>query len=410
MSVLREPHQIGDVIGSMTEQTTSFARSDGLALGNSRTARIILETEWSGTALGDPRDWPNALLVTLRLVLNTTQPICLWWGPDLVNFHNDAYEPMLGNRKSDAIGRRARDLWPDVWDEVSPLVEKALSGEATTLYELPLMVTRNGYRETTNWTFSYSPVFDDDGHVAGMVNIVMEVTETVTTRQKLSEAYAAAQEHIRVQQELVEQREALQAELSHRMKNTVAMTQAVVSQSLRHAKSIEEAVDAINGRLVALTHAQDLLVKDSAQRAWFRDVVERTLEPHRDHGHRFHLQGPDVVLEGPQALGLTLAVHELATNSAKYGALSVEGGTVSIDWSLDGHKLSFAWKENGGPPVVPPSTTGFGSRLKDRIVPGYFKGSGKTVFEPDGVRYLLTGQLVVDETQSAPSLQAEGFP
>jgi PAS domain S-box-containing protein len=387
------------VISPMIDQTAFPDERVDLYLGKSRTARIILDTEWATNPLGEPSTWPKSLVTTLRLVLNTTQPICLWWGPELINFHNDAYEPMLGIRKDRAIGRRAQDLWPDVWEDVLPLVNKALDGEATSLIELPLVVTRNGYEEPTNWTFSYSPVFDDDGNVAGMLNIVMEATEAVLTRRQLADAYQAAKQHIEVQQKLVDQREALQAELAHRMKNTVAMTQAVVSQSLRHAKSMEEAADTISGRLVALAQAQDLLVQDGGQRAGISDVVHRALEPHRDHGGRFQITGPDFVLESPQALGITLALHELATNSAKYGALSAESGMVEIGWTLDAGKMVFAWKELGGPPVVAPSSRGFGSRLKDKIVPTYFRGKGRTLFEPDGVRYVLKGEIAAGPTQ-----------
>jgi PAS domain S-box-containing protein len=351
--------------------------------------------------LGEPEFWPDALVNTLRLVLNTTQPICFWWGPQLINFHNDAYEPMLGNRKDGAIGKSAPELWPDVWEDVLPLVEKALRGEATSLVDLPLVVTRNGYEEASNWTFSYSPVFDDNGNVAGMMNIVVESTEAVRTREELSQAYEAAREHIRVQLEFEEQRAALQAELAHRMKNTIAMTQAVVSQSLRHSKSVEEAAETVNGRLVALAQAQSLLVQ-GGQRAAIREVVERTLEPHRDHEGRFVLDGPDFILEAQQAMGITLALHELATNAAKYGAQSVADGFVSITWSAAEPQFTLMWKESGGPPVVAPSQPGFGSRLKDRIVPSYFKGSGKTIFEPDGVRYLLTGRIMPGESRAAP--------
>lgn len=364
-------------------------------------AETILGMSWAGTPLGEPELWPDSLVTTLRLVLNTTQPICFWWGPQLINFHNDGYDPMLGNRKDAAIGAFAPDLWPDVWEDILPLIEKALRGEATSLVDFPLVMTRNGYEEATNWTFSYSPIFDDDGHVVGMMNIVAESTEAVRTRAQLARALEGAREHIRVQQELEEQRAALQAELAHRMKNTIAMTQAVVSQSLRHSKSVEEAAETVNGRLVALAQAQSLLVQ-GGQRASIREVVERTLEPHRDHDGRFLLDGPDFVLEAQQAMGITLAVHELATNSAKYGAQSVAEGFVSITWTLDELQFSLTWKESGGPPVSAPSQRGFGSRLKDRIVPSYFKGFGKTTFEPDGVRYVLTGRIIPGDARATP--------
>jgi len=108
--------------------------------------------------------------------------------------------------------------------------------------------------------------------------------------------------------------------MAHRMKNTLAMTQAVVSQSLRNASSTEEAAKVISGRMLALAEAQDVLVGGPSQRASIRAVLERALRPHEDRVGRFCLSGPEATLSPAQGLGLSLAVHELATNATKYGA------------------------------------------------------------------------------------------
>ncbi|EPE96454.1 sensor histidine kinase [Rhizobium grahamii] len=388
----------------MTMQDTPRVRGatseDDLKLGESRMADAIRAFDWSHNSLGPQNSWPRALIVSLRLVLNTTQPISLWWGPDLINFHNDAYEPMLGARAAGALGQPAPALWPDVWEDVRPFVEKALAGRSTRMEDMPLLMTRNGYDEPTNWTFSYSPVFDDDGNVAGMMNIVVEATEHVRRRDQLAQALEEAREHIRIQRLLERRQRELQSELTHRMKNTIAMTQAVVSQTLRNATSTQEASETINGRLVAMARAQDLLLQGSTSRMGIHSIINRALEAHRDGDGRFFLEGPDLVVEGQRALGLSLAIHELATNAAKYGALCADTGIVHIQWgSNDGH-FTFEWKEKDGPPPAPRTRVGFGSRLTERIVASYFKGTGRTLFEPDGIRYVLEGALESEESNT----------
>jgi len=124
-----------------------------------------------------------------------------------------------------------------------------------------------------------------------------------------------------------------------------------------------------------------------------RSIVGRALEAHKDGDGRFFTEGQDLVVEGQRALGLSLAIHELATNAAKYGALSSDKGVVHIHWALDGDRFTFEWKERDGPPPAPRTRTGFGARLTERIVASYFKGTGRTLFEPDGVRFVLDGAL-----------------
>jgi len=251
-----EPAVFSKVSVSMTTQGTSqdrgaFSNID-LKLGESRMADAIRAFDWSNTPLGPPSTWPPSLVVGLRLMLNTAQPISLWWGPDLINFHNDAYEPMLGGRAGGALGQPARALWPDVWKDVWPLVEKALAGHSTRVEDMPLLMTRSGYDEPTNWSFSYSPVFNDDGNVAGMMNIVVEATEHVRGREQFRQTLDDGREHIRIQREFEQRQRELQSELAHRMKNTIAIIQAVVSQTLRNASSTQEASETINGRLIAM--------------------------------------------------------------------------------------------------------------------------------------------------------------
>ncbi|KQT46363.1 hypothetical protein ASG43_12140 [Aureimonas sp. Leaf454] len=188
----------------------------------------------------------------------------------------------------------------------------------------------------------------------------------------------------------------LQRELAHRMKNTLAMVQAVVSQTLRNASSLEEASLRSTERIQALSRAQDMLTETDWQKADIRSVVEAAIEPHADGGHRFAIEGPPVDLTAQQGLGISLAVHELATNATKYGALSNEEGRVTISWSVDADGFHFRWSEAGGPAVVTPQGQGFGTRLTVRVVPTYFSGTASLTYPASGLLYQLDGVLVAN--------------
>ncbi|MCQ8782058.1 sensor histidine kinase [Mangrovibrevibacter kandeliae] len=206
--------------------------------------------------------------------------------------------------------------------------------------------------------------------------------------------YGTVTTDLRSQKLATAQREMLTRELAHRMKNTLSIVQAIVSQSLRASGSVAQARDVIAARLTALSRAQDILTATSWTQADIHDVVQAAIAPHRDEGARFVADGPHIDLDAQRALGLSLALHELATNAAKYGALSTAGGCVRMIWSLDEKIFRFEWIEQGGPEVHVPESRGFGSRLLERIVAAYFDGSGVLQFGQEGVRFVLEGELV----------------
>ncbi len=185
-------------------------------------------------------------------------------------------------------------------------------------------------------------------------------------------------------------------EMAHRMKNTLAIVQAIVTQTFRQVSTIEAGREAIAGRLIALARAQDILTVEGGSEARVNEVVETALAPHRMGDGRFSISGPAVTVTAAQGLGLSLAIHELATNAMKYGALSTPGGLIAIAWALPGpgpETFRFEWTESGGPTVAQPTRTGFGSRLVERIVAPYFDGVAKLSYEPAGVRFRLDGEV-----------------
>ena len=190
-----------------------------------------------------------------------------------------------------------------------------------------------------------------------------------------------------------ERRNDLAHEMAHRIKNTLAMVQAIAAQTFRQVKTVEEGRTAINARLSALARAQDILIQPDRADAGIRSIVEAALEPHRSGEERITITGPNLPLRAQQGLGLSLALHELATNAAKYGALSGERGRIAVSWAAtpDGD-FSFDWVESEGPTVAPPERSGFGTRLVERVVAPYFDGTAALVFDPAGVRFSLRGR------------------
>lgn len=188
-------------------------------------------------------------------------------------------------------------------------------------------------------------------------------------------------------------REVLIGELSHRVKNMLAMVQSISSQTLRRSSSLDEFKTAFEGRLHALGRAHDVLVHQDWASAELGQVVRLTFEPH-GVGDRITMDGPVLHLSPEAGVAMAMILHELATNAVKYGALSNPSGHVQVTWRLDsgsGKRLvHLLWSESGGPPVVPPSHRGFGTSLIERSIIQQLGGTAKPEFRADGLHYEIT--------------------
>jgi PAS domain S-box-containing protein len=208
-------------------------------------------------------------------------------------------------------------------------------------------------------------------------------------------------------QKVAEERSTLLAnELNHRIKNTLAVVQSIVSQSLRRADTAEQASEAVAERLAALGRAHDLLTRTSWAAAPLRSVIEGAVGVHSTRSARIAVDGADVRLNAKAALAFAMATHELVTNAAKYGALSNETGRVDVCWQRGGSAgaglLRFAWVESGGPAVVAPDRVGFGSRLMKGLARD-LGGNGETQYDPAGVRWTLVARLDAIEDTVVPA-------
>jgi len=470
---------------------------DFLTGGGEMGARIRAY-DWSSSVLGPPDNWPQSLRVIVRLILNSRQPMMIWWGPELIQFYNDAYIPLMETeRHPGALGGRGRDFYGDIWDVIGPQIDDVMAGNGSTGQEERLLpVTRSGRRENAWWSYSFAPIDVEDG-VGGVLVICNEVTSQHLAREALNdqtrylmrlfaqapgymavlrgpdhvfeltnaafvnlvgdrdfigqplgeimpeivaqkgvelldEAYRSGKAYVgkrvRVKvcpvaggpwkeifldfvfQPIVEANGAvsgifitgidvtdhvhaerhlhlMNAELEHRVKNSLAVVGAIASQTLR-GNCTDAAFDAFQKRLCALGKAQDILTSSSQPAASIRDVIENALAPHKPGPGRISISGPPVIVGSKQALSLWLAIHELATNAIKYGALSNDRGRIEISWrkKLDGDVavFRFLWRERGGPLVVKPMKKGFGSELIEGGLAWDFGGSVDVSYAPSG--------------------------
>jgi two-component sensor histidine kinase len=191
-----------------------------------------------------------------------------------------------------------------------------------------------------------------------------------------------------------EHRELLINELNHRVKNTLTIVQSIAAQTF---KGVDAGARAdFEQRLLTLSNVHSLLTDESWDGAELHAVIRASLRPHLVDGRdRVTFDGPDFRLRSKSALALSMALHELATNALKYGALSVERGRVALHWTTDEGRFRLRWREDGGPAVVPPSRTGFGSRMIERGLRAEFEGEVKIDYRSAGVVCTIDAPLDV---------------
>ena len=181
-----------------------------------------------------------------------------------------------------------------------------------------------------------------------------------------------------------EQRTLLINELNHRVKNTLATVQSLAMQTLREDEQNKAPLALFNSRLGALARAHDILTQENWKGAQLRQIVDQSIAPFRTTD-RIDVGGPDARVTPKQALALTIALHELGTNAMKYGALSNQNGRITLAWSVADGALHMNWRENGGPPVSPPTRSGFGTRLIERSLSNDLGGDARILYLPAGV-------------------------
>lgn len=279
---------------------------------------------------------------------------------------NDAFTDITGYSGEELrLLDSARLTHPDDRASMQAHIDELLAGRRSSF------VIEKRYRRKDGsiiWVQnSISLTHDDCGRPLHLVKLVQNITE-----RKIAE---------KRQRLLVD-------ELNHRVKNTLATVQSFAVQTLRNAPTIAEGRKAFEARLIALSKTHDVLTRQHWEGADVREMVEQAIAVHRAPGpSRFRVSGPGLMLQPKAALALSLALHELATNAAKYGALSTPAGMIDIEWQItpDRKRFRLRWAETGGPQVSPPQRRGFGSRLVERGLAQDIGGDVRLDFTLDGV-------------------------
>lgn len=259
----------------------------------------------------------------------------------------------------DDVGRFIGCPWPDFWEDEGNIAALAAVAAAKAGRNASFQGTaKTGKGRERWWDVAVSPIRDDSGKIIQILSISRDITD-------LKEA--------QTQQRL------LMEELAHRVKNSLTMVKAIASQTFKNVGE-RAAVEAFDARLMALSHAHDLLLHGTSTEAPIASVVTRTLAIHDNE--RIVTSGADITLGSRTSLYLALLLNELATNATKYGALSGHNGRVEIDWTTESEDLVLNWLERDGPTVEIPARKGFGSRL---IGMGLGNGQAQVNYATEGL-------------------------
>jgi PAS domain S-box-containing protein len=287
----------------------------------------------------------------------------------IIQTWNRGAERLFGYEAAEVIGKSIFIIVPpDRHDEEHRIIDSIRRGERIAHYET---VRQRKDGSLVDISLTVSPVRDAAGRILGASKIARDITE-----RKRAQA----------------RNELLSREIQHRTKNLFAVVQSVVARSFAGKRSVKEAEAAVQSRLSSLAQTHVMLLDKSWEGADLTEVIAAEMRP---YGNRVKISGPRVVLNPKAAQNIALAIHELATNAAKYGALSNEIGWVDVSWSVsasDGSRaLSFAWQECGGPPVTIPQSKGFGNTVLEVVMRDY--GRPQIKYASKGLMYRLTAPL-----------------
>jgi PAS domain S-box-containing protein len=282
-------------------------------------------------------------------------------------FVSQSYAQMVGRQPEEVIGQPIAEIMGVQGSTtISPYVEKVLRGEQVE-YEDEVQFQGVGNRILR---VVYSPDKTDRGNVEGWIASIIDVTE-----QKRAET----------------QRNLLTAEVNHRVKNTLATVISVAHQSFKGQKSVDDSILSFENRIQALARTHSRLSDTNWSGAALHTILADEIAPYRAVDN-VHIAGPEVVLNPKCAINLGMAFHELATNAAKHGALSVKGGFIRINWSIAplDSEVRLSWIESGGPQVSGSQQSGFGRLLLEKVLPANLNGAVRLDFHPAGLACLIT--------------------
>ena len=362
----------GELVGKfMTYYEASHVFMDGeinLSMTIARQLGFSLERLWAEEA----RQRGEQTSRLLTSIIDTSDDAIVSKDVNgIVTSWNNGAKRIFGYTADEMIGRPIVTLIPpDRHNEEPEILERIRRGERIEHYET---VRQRKDGTLIDVSLTVSPLRDAAGRVVGASKIARDITE-----RKLAEA----------------RHELLTREIQHRTKNLFVVVQAVVARSFAGKQTVTEAESAVVDRLRSLAQTHVMLIDKEWQGADLAEVVRTEMSPYAD---RVQIEGPDLLITAKVAQNFALALHELATNAVKYGALSNATGRVHISWSTSEPNgtpvLAFRWQERGGPPVSPPAHKGFGSVVLEQVMAGYSDVPPQVDFAVGGVSYELHATL-----------------
>jgi len=338
--------------------------TEGKIVGASMIARDITERKQA------ERAW-RAREAELEAVISRTPFMLIRCSPDLrYRFVSPAYAEMLGRRREDIVGRSIVDvIGEEAFKTILPRINKVLAGERAE-YEGEVHYQSIGKRFLHG---VYTPDKDERGEVIGWIASILDVTE-----RRRAEA----------------QRDLLIAEVNHRVKNTLATVISIAHQSFSEDKSFDDAQRSFNSRIRALAQSHTRLADANWSGISLETIIRDETAPYRNSSN-VNIVGPGVILNPKCAVSLGMAIHELTTNAAKYGALSAKNGSIQVSWETapSENQIRITWVERGGPTVMPPRRSGFGRRLLERALASDLGGTVKLDFPEEGLTCLIAFPL-----------------
>jgi PAS domain S-box-containing protein len=283
---------------------------------------------------------------------------------------NPAAAAAIGLPAEEIVGHNIADfIPPEEFEKTSAMLRQKLSDGGMTRYEVSIYA---GGR-IRQWDINSALTIDLDGNPIGLHAVARDVTD---------------------QRAFEEQQKLLINELNHRVKNTLALVQGLATQSFKQNRTVAEGQEAFQARLRMLAAGHDLLTQQKWEGAPLAALVADATAPYADPPGRILAHGDHVILAPQAAISLGMALHELGTNAAKYGALSTPNGRIVISWALgENHLFTFLWRETGGPPVTIPERQGFGLRMIERALSSDLEGKVTVDFQPEGITCRITAKL-----------------
>jgi PAS domain S-box-containing protein len=326
----------------------------------------------------------------LELIYDTAPIGLAFLTPDCHYAHiNEHLTEICGIPIADHIGRSVRETVPQVAEQVEQIVQTILrTGEPITGIEV------NGQRPDGSnmdrvWITHWHPLKSPGGDVIG-INVA---AEEITDRKRFETSLATSEKALRELNDTLEQREAtrqlLLKELNHRVKNTLAIVQAIVQQTLRSTHDPADFSQRLMGRIQSLARVHSLLTDSEWQGADLRELILDQLLQGPVDETKVTALGPSIQLGSQTTLHMALMLHELGTNSIKYGALSSPGGRVVVEWTADGEKLLLRWVERGGPAISAPIKRSFGTTLIEQSAKSE-GGFANMLYDADGIAWEIS--------------------